>query len=247
MSNATSLFEAPKEFALLVVGMGGSGKTTMACQLPRPYIISLDHNLLGPAEYLKKAKFTGHVKVAYADRDKDNNVVEAKKVWDRFQDLVNEAMNDPEVDTVVIDNSTVLNGVMIDFILGKANKDEMTIQLWGKLFEFWKLFVTKMRRGKKMFVLIGHDRVEKDDLTQALEYYLALPGQSADVLPTFFTDVFRCEVEVTETSNGPVHKYIVRPKQTPRSKWLKTSNADLPAKIEVTPENLKKILSVIRP
>lgn len=243
----TFLTHKPVEFALLLIGPSGGGKTTFALRFPRPYVISFDRNLRGPCAQLA---YEGITNVAYDDMvawDEAGKPRPMQVQYAYFNQSFNVGYTSPDIDTIVVDNATHLCDVILAECLAqnmtKTKKPE--IQTWGQFLYAWKELLLKTRGCAKRVIFIAHEKVEKDEMTGMLKYFLAIPGQTAQILPTLFTDVWRCELAEEYINGKLTHKRMIRVVQGPLHEYLKTSVPSLPAMFPATQEELTKILSLI--
>ncbi len=227
----------------MLVGNAGSGKSTLAARFPSPCFLSLDKNLRGPAAVMLSE---GKTDISYEDAfdvdDQGKPVPEAMR-YQRFCSILTKVLADPSVKTVVIDNTTILSDYIIAEVLRQNGRKAMEMRDWGAYLGAWKFIVAQLRQCGKNVIIITHERVEKDDMDGQLKYFLAIPGQSADILPTLVTDVWRCEVE--EKLVGTTRKHIrnVRVVQSARHAHLKSSTPSLPAVFEATTPQITAIMN----
>lgn len=233
----------PKDFCLMVVGNAGSGKSTLAARFPAPFFLSLDKNLRGPAAVMAKEGKTDCMYEDNFDTDDKGAPIPEGLRYNRFVAVLTAALQMPEVKTVVIDNTTILSDFIIADILRQQNRKAMEIKDWGVYLAAWKRIVAQLRQCGKYVIIISHETVEKDELDGMLRYFLAIPGQSAHIIPTLVTDVWRCEVE--EKLVGTERKQIrnVRVVQNVRHAHLKTSDPSLPAVFPATTEQVRAVLN----
>lgn len=193
---------------LLLQGPFGSGKSTTACRFPKPWVFDLDINLGGPLRFIRDRKLPPPVGYDIIDRLEDGKECDPKLRFQRLQACMSAAAARPDVETFVIDGATKLHDYILADVLRQQNKSAMAIQDWGFYLALWKAFINQIAAARRHFVLICHERVEKDEVDQTLKYFVMIPGQMGQIIGSLFTDVWRCE---TETSGvPPVVKYNVR-------------------------------------
>ena len=234
----------PKDFALLICGRSGSGKTTLACRFPRPHVISLDRNLAGPCRQLAKENITDVTYDDDIDRGDDGKELPPAVQFARFNErLIAALASDRE--TIVIDNATQLTDLMCAEILrlSPTKSGRMEIPSWGQLGQFWKQIALKLRQAPKRVIILCHEKVEKDDLDGSLKNFLAIPGQTGDLLPGYMTDCWRTEVHEKTTALGVETRRMVRVVSNQRLEHLKTSIPTLPAVFEASQVEVNKILA----
>jgi hypothetical protein len=194
---------------LLLQGAPGSGKTTLACHMPSAYIADCDINLGGPIRWLKEN--SGPMPVGYdiIDRDENGKEIDPSLRYQRLTACLNAASRDPSVQTIVIDSATKLSDYMIAEVCRQQGKKEMSIPLWGFYLAIWKHFISQLSAQRKHFVLVCHEKVEKDEIDQSLKYFVLIPGQMQNIIGSLFTDVWRCEVSGGQGVN-PSYSWNVR-------------------------------------
>jgi adenylate kinase family enzyme len=236
----------PLDFALALVGRPGSGKTTLACRFPKPFVISTDKNLRGPAAQLAREGLTD---IAYDDEivvDSSGAEVPPWQQWARLNaSLVSAVSSDRE--TIILDNGTQISDMICAEVLRQSptKTGKMEIPSWGVYLQFWKQFVLKLRQCPKRTIMIFHERLEKDDADGTLKYFLAIPGQSSDLLPSLFTDIWRTEVVELLRGQTMTPVRMVRVVQNPRNEHLKTSIPTLPVTFEANQTEIDKILKLL--
>jgi hypothetical protein len=193
----------------LLQGPPGSGKTTIATQFPKPYIADLDMNLAGPLRHLKTTNKTLPIGYDVIDRDETGKEIDPSLRYVRLAKCLQDAVVNPDIETIVVDSATKLSDYIQAEVLRQQNKKQMTIQDWGFYLALWKQFISQMSVQRKHFVLIAHERVEKDELDQSLKYFVMIPGQMGNIIGSLFTDVWRAEVE-EKPGFPPTYKFNVR-------------------------------------
>jgi hypothetical protein len=209
MQNISSYSTNDSFIRVLLQGPPGSGKTTHACQFPGVYVADLDLNLGGPLRYLKEHNKTLPVGYDVIDRDETGKEVDPKFRYIRLAKCLQEAVANPEVKTIVVDSATKLSDYMIAEVLRQQNAQAMTIQHWGFYLALWKQFISQLSVQKKNFILVCHERVEKDEVDQSLKYFVMVPGQMGNIIGSLFTDVWRAEVN-EKAGIPPTYQFLVR-------------------------------------
>ena len=194
---------------LLLQGAPGSGKTTLACHMPGAYIADCDINLAGPIRWLRENN--GPMPIGYdiIDREHENGAeVDPSLRYQRLIQCMATAIKDTRVETIIIDSATKLSDYMIAEVLRQQGKREMSIPLWGLYLALWKHLISRLSAQRKHFVLICHEKVEKDELDQSLRSFVMIPGQISNIIGSLFTDCWRCEV--SSTGVPPTYSWNVR-------------------------------------
>lgn len=196
---------------LILQGPPGTGKTTAAVQFPGAYIADCDLNLGGPLRFLKSKNIPLPVGYDTIDRDENNKVIPEAQRYARLVKCITEACTNPEIKTVIIDSATKVSDYIIAHTLvqTKTTSGGMERQSWGFYLAFWKDLVNAISAQKKHFVLICHEKVEKDEIDQSLRYFLNIPGQFGNMAGSLFTDVWRAEVKETP-GFPPKYEFLIR-------------------------------------
>lgn len=184
---------------LLLQGPPKSGKTVLACQFPRPYVIDLDVNLGGPLRWIRERGLALPVGYDVLDKDETGKDVPLSQRYIRLDKLIREVAVNPDVDTVIFDSATNLVDVLIAEVLRQQNKTAMSKQEWGFFFTLSKNWFGTVAQMRKHIVIPAHEKVNKDPQGAViLPYDVAWPGQFGSIIGAFMTDVWR-----TECVEGP--------------------------------------------
>ena len=214
--NLSTSFRPENSFGLLLIGPPLSGKTSVAMQFAKPYIISTDHKIQNAVSRIPAGKEWFY---DYVDVD-NGKPVPYEQQWTRATQLLKAGCTDPNVQTVIWDNLSDLSGMLQAHVI--ANGGTKLIVGGEKVFEMqhWQPFKLLMQRAisfargsGKMFIVCCHEDTEKDEVTGVLTYKPLVPGQLRGQLGGMFTDVWRCEVT---TNPGKPPTYFVRTSPTPR-------------------------------
>lgn len=200
---------------LLLQGPPKAGKSVLACQFPKPYIIDLDVNLGGPLRWIKEQNAKGNklaLPVGYdvVDHDEKGILVELKQRFLRLDKLLKEAQVNPEIETIILDSGTQLVDILINEVLRQQQKTAMSKQEWGFFFTMSKNFFGTLAQMRKHIIVPVHEKINKDPTgAVVLPYEVAWPGQFGSIIGAFMTDVWRCECQEV-TGLVPTYKYMVK-------------------------------------
>lgn len=220
-------YSTKEEFIrLLLQGPPGSAKTTTACQFPGAYIVDADVNLGGPLRYIKNHNLSMPVGYDRLDVDEKGNVVPPQARYLRLSKLVEESEKNPDIKTFVLDSATGVSPIIMDEVKRQQPSLKDGRQVYQFFLQATRDFLAKITLMRKNFVLIAHEKIEQDAMTQITQYRIAWPGQLGDYMGAFFTNVWRCEVQ----SEGfpPKYKFVIRTMQDTQHHGLK-NDLELPA------------------
>lgn len=214
---------------VLLQGPPGGGKTSTACQLPSPWIADCDLNLAGPLRFLRSRNLP--LPVGYDTIDRDETGVEVPKPlrYSRLCTVTQAAATNSSVETMVFDSGTKISDYIMDHVLKQQGKTQMEMQSWGFYLGFWKQFIGTISTVKKHIVFIVHEKVEKDEIDQALKYFINLPGQIKDIIGALFTDVWRAET-AEKPGMPPTTNYMIR--TSPNYRFALKNSLQLPSLFE---------------
>lgn len=221
---------------LLLQGPPKSGKTVLACQFPRPYVIDLDVNLGGPLRWIRERGLALPVGYDVLDKDENGKDVPMPNRYARLDKLLMAAQDNSEIDTIVVDSATNLVDVFIAEVLQQQKKSAMSKQEWGFFFTLSKNWFGKAAQFRKHIVIPAHEKVNKDPQgAVVLPYDVAWPGQFGQIIGAFMTDMWRtqCSEGVPTMVNGKMQKEFKWQVQTMPSYQYKLGNSlGLPAEFE---------------
>jgi len=224
-----------KIYSVLLLGAPKVGKTTLATQFPRPYIVDLDGNMDGAVDYVVKTGLKTGVQWDTVNVDEQGKPVERPARWDRFMKLLYDAVKSPDFDTIIVDSTTSLNEVIMDRVrtiqgrtiapsmLGSASKVKdgaLEIQDWGSFAGLWYNLITDLKTYGKHLIFNSHTVVEKDILGVVREI-VNIPGKTAGYIPGLFSDVWMLtKVEEYVGGKQVTNRYIQQTPSDPSQRLL---------------------------
>jgi len=211
---------------LLLQGEPGAGKTSMALQFPKVWVLDCDQNLGGPTRFLKSRGLTLPVGYDIIDRDDSGKVVPDNMRWDRLISCVanlQKLVNDGTVQTIVLDSMSKINDYNKADVLRKnpTKTGGFEQTSWGFFYANWVKLVGALTASKVHLVLTAHDRVDKDEFDGSTKIMLNTQGQFQAQAGSMFSDVWHAEIQ---SSGVPVvHKRVCRTIQSYKYAGLKNS------------------------
>lgn len=236
-------FIPDKKPAILAVGHPKVGKTRLMLSLPVPGIIDADNNLHSAIRVAAGKKF--FVSQPMID-DKGAEVPEL----DRWKNITNEVvkmMAHPDIKSICIDGLTNISQWGLahaeqELIRAGINVKKEYLAKYQAFIPLLSNLIMKIRLSNKLVFVTCHQTFETNDLTKAVYYSLAIPGQLKDRLGGMFTDVWGLS---TQTLGDEV-KYLINTRPTNVHVHLGTSY-DLPPKLDVTGKNPADIWALLEP
>lgn len=230
--------------AILLVGEPKTGKTRTIFSFPKPGILDCDMNLNSAVRVIGNKPFI-FSQPAFDDNDKE---VAPEDRWIRAVSETKKLIAETEVQTVVIDGLGILCEWLMAHVvkenkrLGTNKTGKMELRDYGDVGRMLRDYIAMLRVGGKYVVVTSHQVADKDELTGAIRYALAIPGASKETLGGLFTDVWA----TTCTRNGMKHTYEIRTKPTGFHVSLGTS-FNFPSAIDVTDKSPDQIWSILKP
>lgn len=200
----------PLPDSFLLIGTPGAGKTTLAIQLAISQgktlgILDLDHNLSGPVRYLKSiGADLSKVKVSDPYVSKDDKPLDRLARFERAMECVDEFINDPSIDFILIDSATSL----VEFVLDKVRKEAggktpprigdnrklldgpLRMEDWGTFFGVMKKIIFELKGSNKIIGMTCHVRPDKDEMLGITQYFIAIPGQTSTIISGWFSEAW---------------------------------------------------------
>lgn len=230
--------------AVLLVGEPKTGKTRAMFSFPAPGIIDCDMNLNSGVRVAGGKQFW-YTQPAIQD---DGTPIPMELRWLRAVAETKAMLLMPDVKTIVVDGLGMLCEWLMAHIVNENKKagtnktGKMELRDYGDVARLLRDYITMLRIGGKYVVVTSHQSADKDELTGAMRYTLAIPGQSKETLGGLFTDVWA----TTAKPSGGKHLYEIRTKPTGFHVALGTS-FDLPSAIDVTDKLPDQIWSILSP
>ena len=253
----SSLTNPPaSSFALIILGRSGSGKTSLALNFPKPYVLDCDNNLAGPTRFhAEKEVYYDTVNVL-----DDGTPVKLRDRYKRAADLLTAAAKSDSISTIIVDSCTTFHEYIMSEVRRQAsittamNKganiadgENLRQQDWAKVAFLWKEVVTRLRTTNKLIIFTGHTKLEKDELDGTVFQHLLLQGQMKDQLAALFSDCWLTYVESGfDTKRQPIGKYKVRVLQDNRFLDLKNT-LNLPSTFSVPSTELTNAIKTLSP
>lgn len=216
--------------ALLLLGPPGGGKSALMLQLPGIGVVDVDCNLDGPTNFLNK-KLPGGVSYKY-----DNPTVmpngkqaTAEQVWPNILAITEQLIKDPDIKWVGVDGLTGLNFHLINYVMHRGGKKEMSQDLWIPFRQELLKFINLVRLAGKNYVMTCHEEWESSREGVVTRRKVSVDSKIAQYFGGWFTHVWRCIVEPAPGSNAKA-KVFTRPTGPDD---LKCSNPDMPPEISI--------------
>jgi hypothetical protein len=222
MKSSSSFTPSPPQ-STLIIGVPGSGKTTLALNFPKPFLLDCDGNLNGPVRYLTSENRKPNFLYDSPTFLPDGSRTPLGDVYQRSADLLKEACESKNVETIIIDSATSYCDALMRFAL-KTNKlsfgtdlktasAKLTFAEWGIVSEMLRRAVFWLKGSGKKIVWLAHKDVDKDELTGALYNFISIPTKNKNSFAGWFEEVWELVVENTMTAKGPkrIHKLRTAP------------------------------------
>lgn len=225
MKTLDETYDTSRDFALLLAGAPGTGKTTLALQLfPDPYIFDADNNLGGPIRVLKEKHIDKKIFYEKGNFDDDGNEVPQEKRYDRMLQLVMTALAQPEVKSIIIDSLTMVSEYLVAK-LTNGGKQKMEFEHWRLYGIYLSDLVQKLRLAQKPVCITCHISCDKDEADKTFYETLAISGRMKDILSGYFSDTWLTTVEATGFGEKRKSTFVIKtmPQKDTDRRGLKSS------------------------
>lgn len=199
MANLTD--EKDTHFTLMLWGPYKTGKTVLASQFPNPHFVTLDPQALMSVRGLKnKYELDFDLKTININDDKTEDpefleLVKSKAfvkqpAWIKMKKLIGAWISTlDENSTLVLDNLSRAGEILRNYVTPEGK-----VKLgWDE----WNLFISEIESLKEILykggrrclvIIIAHEEVKHDDMTEEKKRYIYLPTRERHRLPSLVTD-----------------------------------------------------------
>lgn len=250
---SSSSFNIALPQSFLIIGVPGTGKTTLALQLPKPFLLDCDGNLNGPVRYLKAENRMPNFSYDSPMFMPDGSRTPLGDVYERAAALLKEACESPDVETIIVDSATSFCDALMRFALKKNKKGygtdlttpnaKMEFAEWGIVSEMLRRTVFWLKGSGKRIVFLAHKDADKDELTGGLYNFISIPTKNKNSFAGWFEEVWQLETSDKMTAQGPkrVHKLRTVPAGAADGPLGLKSSLGLATSIEVNAEFIKTL------
>lgn len=192
---------------ILLYGKPMVGKTVLASQFPNPTFIELDGKMTSvmTSRNMSGANFDFDVFSIDEAETTDPDFIElcgkgfAKQAaWLKVRKLTEVLLDKlPQDSTLVIDSITRLSEHLIHFIEKTTNHKPIQLQDWNSFTMHLAEYRDLLRsfRAKCNVIIIGHEQIDKDELTGEIERALYLPTKQRYRLPAIADEAWLLRAE----------------------------------------------------
>ena len=186
---------------IMLWGPAFGGKSVLASQFPNPHFVSLDpHTLLSVRGLKARYKLDFDVNIIDLNEDvtEDQDFIDAtsaiiakQMAWEKTLHLCEFWIRTlPQNATLVLDNITRGSEYLLGWIRKSAGRVQLQVQDWGvfvnQIEDLMKVITHSTRKCN--VVVIAHEEVAKDPMTDQTQRYLLMPTKARYRIPSLTTD-----------------------------------------------------------
>lgn len=228
---------------VMVYGNSGAGKTVFASSFPGPiYFCDFDGKISSAASYLSKNN-PDKIKEIEFDDFTDKTKAKGLRPYQSFLKKLEELEKDTKAGkykTVVIDSLTTLSDAMMEEIMASNPGIKGPVpgvpgmQHYLLLSFQFKQLIKRLLAMPCNVVMLGHIKVDKDEVTSRIVYRPMLSGQLPEQIPILLEEVYRAYVE---TKDGKT-SYLAQT-QAAGGYVARTQKQNIPSIIELKYESIR--------
>lgn len=244
-SSTSPIIDEPS--SILLRGLPGSHKTTLALQFPNVGILDCDGNLRGPVSWIRTV-LKKDLEFRYVEVRKDDKgqvIMDPEKLWGSYARGFNELVADPWVKTIVTDSLTGLDQILLLYTMqlqGIKVVEKMERQHWLPFRKTIQELAFKMRQTGKTNIVCSHENSTTDKQGAIIRYDVALSTKLRENFGWIFTDVWYMESQPDLQGQKRPSKLFCTP--VGLRKDLKSVNPTMPQEQDATWESLNKYLNL---
>jgi hypothetical protein len=231
--------------SILLVGDGGTGKTTFIGTCPKPYIFDFDNGV---------ASLRGNSEVEYdmfkdAPRgskvfNPDNGIYQFGKAWPAFISRLNEIGGQMDkgtcpYETLALDSVTTLSDICMNYVLNSdGHTGNPQIQHWGSQIQLLQTVMDQLTSWDIIRIVTAHIQRNTNDVTQVIEQLPLVTGKLAGKISIYFDEVYYTAVKV----GAKGREYVLTTQSTGMIKSAR-SRAKVPDGTKSDWQEIKKYVS----
>lgn len=199
--------------SILLIGDGGTEKTRLSVQTPKPLVLDFDAGLISTRDLPPFQYFTfkdvPHGSKAYNEKKGFYKWGKAWPAWinflnDKLWPAIEKGTNTIETDdgpyefnTLVVDSLTTLTAQCMNYVLdgaAKTPKDSITLPEWGTQLRLMESVMEQLTAWPIRLVVTAHIKRDTNETMATVEYLPMITGQLAGRIGIYFDEVYYTEV-----------------------------------------------------